>query len=304
MSHYDTHPHHHGARQVDAGVRALWWSLALHGGYMLVEAGVGWWSGSLALLSDAAHMASDVGGLVVALGAAQLARRAPDASHTFGLRRAETLGALLNGLLLVGAAAWIVYEAVHRLAAGIPEIPGVPVLLVAAIGLGVNVGSAVLLWRSGADDLNVRGAIVHMAADGLGSVGALVAAGFVIAGFSVADPIVSVLISALVLYGAWTILRDAVRVLMQLPPAGFDVPEVVAALAALPGVVNVHDLHCWTLDGASCIVTAHVVVDDDHEPDEVRRAALALLESKHQVEHATLQVERQGATSPSAGGVS
>jgi cobalt-zinc-cadmium efflux system protein len=290
--HFDTHPHHHGAVAVDAGVRALWLSLALNGGFFFVELAVGWWAGSLALLGDAAHMASDVGGLVVALGAAQLARRAPDASHTFGLRRAETLGALLNGLLLLFASGWIVVEAVDRLASGPPPVPGWPVLGVAVIGLVVNLGSAVALWRSGASDLNVQGAVVHMLADAVGSAGAIAAALLLLAGVPAADPVVSLFVAGLVAYGARGILRSSVRVLMQLPPVDFDVPAVSASLRALPGVVNVHDLHCWTLDGTSCIVTAHLVVDADHEPEGVRRAALALLEAGHEVQHATLQVER------------
>jgi cobalt-zinc-cadmium efflux system protein len=293
-SHFDPHPHHHhGAGSHGAGIRALWVSLVLNGGYLLVEAGVGWWSGSLALLGDAAHMASDVGGLVVALGAAHLAQRAPDASHTYGLRRAETLGAFLNGLVLVGASAWIVVEAIDRVRAGPPAIPGLPVLGVAVVGLAVNLGSAVALWRSGASDLNVRGAVVHMLADAVGSVGAIVAAAFLMAGYPAADPLVSVLIAALVVYGAGGLLRASGRVLMQLPPPGVDVPEIVAALRGVPGVVNVHDLHCWTLDGESCIVTAHVVVDDAHEPDAVRRAALDRLRSGWEIEDATLQVERR-----------
>lgn len=292
MSHFDTHPHHHAPTRADAAMRALWAAFALNGGFLLVEAAAGWWTGSLALLGDAAHMLSDVAALAIALGAARLARRPPSASQTFGLRRAETVGAFVNGLILVAAALGIAFEAVRRIADGAPEIPGWPVLIVGVIGLGVNLGSAFALWRSEADDLNVRGALLHMLADALGSVGAIIAAGLLLAGFPLADPVVSVLIAALVLVGATRLLRDAGRVLLQLPPVGFDVPEVVGALAQLPGVFNVHDLHVWTLDGQTSIVTAHLVARPEADLEAVRAAAAELLEHRYGVDHATLQVER------------
>lgn len=292
MSHFDEHPHHHGPQFAAATQRALWLALVLNGGFLLVELAAGLWTGSLALLGDAAHMVSDVASIAVALVAARLAQRPPDAGHTFGLRRAETLGAFINGLLLVLASAWIVWEAVHRLTAGAPELPGLPVLVVAAVGLLVNVGSAYALWRSGADDMNVRGALLHMLADAAGSVGAIVAACFLLAGYPIADPLVSVLIAVLVLFAARGLLRESGRVLLQLPPPGMEVPRLVAALCDLPEVVNVHDLHVWTLDGETSIVTAHVVGRSGADLDAIRRACIDVLEQDFGADHITLQIER------------
>ena len=289
MGHGHDH-HHHGDSR---GALAL--ALVLNGGFLVVEAGVGWWSGSLALLSDAVHMVGDVAALVLALGAAQLARGRPGPDRTFGLRRAEVLGGFVNGLAMLLACAWIAWEAVGRLAAGAPDVPGLPILVVGLVGLAINLGSVAVLLRSGADDLNVRGALLHMAADALGSVGAVLAAGLVMAGVPAADPVVSLAIAGLVLWSTGSLLRDTGRVLLQLPPVGLDVRALRDTLVAVPGVASVHDLHVWTLDGQRAIVTAHLVCSDAGAPDTIRQAALTALEAHHGVGHATLAVEAAGA---------
>lgn len=285
------HHHHHGTSGVDPR-RALAWALALNGIFLGVEAGVGWWTGSLALLSDAAHMLSDVGALVLALAAAQLARRGASAQMTFGLARAEILGAFLNGLVLLGACGAIVYEATHRLSHGAPDVPGVPVLVVGGLGLLINLGSVAALARSDRSNLNVRAALAHMLADALGSVGAMIAAVLLILGLPAADAAISLGVAALVAWGSARLLYDATRVLLQLPPPGLDVAGLRDALAASPGIVGVHDLHAWSLDGHHAIVSAHLVVAVGADAAVVCDEAQALLRERFGIEHVTLQPER------------
>jgi len=296
--HHHHHGHHHGHVHApapgDGDPRVpLAGALVLNGGFLVVEAVVGWLTGSLALLSDAAHMASDVGALALALATAQLARAAADDRRTFGWRRAEVLGGFLNGLALLGACAWILVEAVERMADGPPDLPGAPMLGVAFLGLLVNLGSAWWLWRGGHDDLNVRAALAHMLADALGSVGAMGAGVMVILGYPLADPLISVAVALLVAWGTVGLLRATTRVLLQLPPAHLDVTALRSALVATEGVQSVHDLHVWTLDGRSPIVTAHLVIDESTDADVARSTAAHALDEGFAVHHATLQVERE-----------
>jgi cobalt-zinc-cadmium efflux system protein len=265
-------------------------ALGLNFVFLGVEFGVGWWTQSLALLSDAAHMASDVGALVLALAAAQLARRKATNHMTYGLARAEVLGAFVNGLGLLVVCALIVREGLARLVEGPPAVPGVPVLVVGVIGLAINLGSAWILHRADDGDLNVRGALFHMLSDALGSVAAIVAAVFLMFGVGGADPIASLIVGALVAVGAVSLVRDAGRVLLELPPRDLDVAGVHQALMALDGVVEVHDLHAWSLDGRTPLVSAHLVVQAQSE--EVCDRARAMLDDRFQVHHATLQIER------------
>jgi len=286
--HHHGDGHHHGLDSRSA----LRWALGLNAGFLLVEVAVGWWTGSLAVLSDATHMLSDVGALVLALAAAELARRPASSEMTFGLARAEVLGAFLNGLFLIGAAFAIVYEALTRLQGPLPEVPGWPVLVVGVVGLAINLGSVFALFSSDRDNLNIQGALVHMLADALGSVGAIVAAVGLMYGFPIADVVMSVVVVALVLGGAVRVVRDAGRVLLQLPPRSLDVAEVTRRLVALPGIVAVHDLHAWTLDGHHPIVSAHIVLAEDVAVEDGCRAAHALLDEEFGIAHATLQPER------------
>ena len=266
-------------------------TLLLNGAFFAVELAVGLATDSLALLSDAVHMLGDVGALALALAAAQLARRPADDRMTFGLVRAETLGAFLNGVTMVGACIYIVVEAVERATRGTPELPGLPILVVGALGLAINLASAAVLWRSNRGNLNIRGALVHMIGDALGSLGAVIAALFVMAGESLADPIASLVIVLLVAWGTWSILRDSGRVLLQLPPRGVRVGALRHCLATVPDVVNVHDLHVWTLDGERVILTAHLATRPGASTAAVQRAAARALAAEHGVGHATLQVE-------------
>lgn len=271
--------------------RALRWSLLLNGVFLLVEAAVGFWTGSLALLSDAAHMVSDVGALALALVVAELARRPASRGRTFGLVRAEVLGAFTNALLLGGACVLLLSQAGQRLWSGQAEFHAEPVLVVGVLGLAINLGSAWLLHRSDRDNLGVRGALAHMLADALGSVGAIVsaalAAGF---GLHAADPIVSLLICALILYSTWGVLRDSTRVLLDFAPADVPQERVEAALRGLPGVHAIHELHLWST-GARTILTAHLVPTPGTSPTDLLTRAEHELRDHLGIHHTTIQVD-------------
>ena len=287
------HGHHHTGpppEKVQAAKRALVWALVLNTTFLIAEAVVGFYTGSLALLSDAVHMVSDVGSLAMALGAAHLATQYATSQRSFGFARAEVLAAFLNSLVLVGAVVFIVAEAVERIRVGIPEVTPMPVLIVGSLGLMINLGSAYGLFRADGDNLNIRGALLHMMADALGSLGAVVAALCMMAGWQIADPIASLLIGALVLVGAITLLKASAEVLLQFAPNTVDVSEVRTRLVGLDKVDDVHDLHCWSLDGEEVILTAHLVIQGD-DGIAVREAAAALLETEYQIAHSTLQIE-------------
>lgn len=295
---HDHHGHHHGPAltgdpDTDRSVRrALIGALVLNGVFLFIEAGVGWWTNSLALLSDAAHMLGDVGALVLALGAAQVATLEATHRSSFGFRRAEPLGAFVNGLAMLLAIGWIVYEAIQRLISGVPDVAGLPILIVGVIGLAINLGSAWFLARSDRDNLNVRGALLHMLSDALGSVGAIVAALMVMYGIGAADVVVSLLIAVLVLGATWALLRDSAAVLLEFAPRGLNVPNVLASITDSPGVLGVHDLHVWSLDGKKALLSAHVRVDCDSERDLVTTQLTDLLAEQFGIRHVTLQVEK------------
>lgn len=284
------HGHDHGA----AARTALKWALILNGGFLVIEAAVGFVTGSLALLSDAAHMVGDVGAIGLALAAAHISRTGATPDRSYGLARAEVLGAFVNGLALIVACGFIFDSAARRLTSGPPEVDAMPVLVVGIIGLAINLGSAWFLWRAGSDNLNVRGALLHMAADALGSVGAIVAAVLLARGIYAADAVVSILIGLLVLWSTWGLLRDAGRVLLQFAPPGTDAHDVRSALLGVEGVVDVHHLHVWTLDGHRAILTAHLVCEDGTPPDTMRERAEAMLRERFEISHSTLQAESLG----------
>ena len=287
------HGHHHTgppAARANAGKRALIWALALNTAFLVVEAAVGFYTGSLALLSDAVHMVGDVGSLAMALGAAHLAAQYATSQRSFGFARAEVLAAFLNSLVLVGAVVFIVAEAVERIRVGTPEVTPLPVFIVGGVGLAINLGSGYALFRADGENLNIRGALFHMMADALGSLGAVIAALFMMAGWQIADPIASLVIGALVLFSAIVLLKASAEVLLQFAPNTIDVSEVRRSLSQIEKVVDIHDLHCWSLDGQEVILTAHIVIEGQ-EGDAIREAAATLLEREYSIAHATLQIE-------------
>lgn len=274
--------------------RALWIALAANGGFLLVEVAGGLAFRSLALLADAAHMLSDVAGLVIALVAQHLLDRPATARHSFGMQRAEVLGAQANGVTLLAVAGWIIFEAVRRI--GQPaDVVGGGLLVVAVVGLAVNVVSAVVLARARGASLNMRGAFVHMAVDAAGSVAAIVA-GIAVVGWGAnwVDPLMSILIAALVLWSAWGLLRDTAHVLLEGTPRGMDPDRVEAALAGDAEVETVHHLHLWNLASDVPALSAHVVLRGEltlHHAQTVGDRLKALLDERFDITHSTLELE-------------
>ncbi len=265
--------------------------LALTGGFAVLELVGGLISGSVALVADAAHMASDAASLALALGAVWLARRPATARMSFGWRRAEILAALINGVTLVAIGIWVVIEAAGRLSDP-PEIDAVPTLVIGLAGLVVNVVGAWILWRSGGGSLNVRAAMLHVLADLLGSVGVVIAAILVMTtGWLGADPVAGIVIGALVLLGSWRVLKESIGVLLEAAPEGIDADAIGQAMAAAPGVREVHDLHVWTITSGFPALSAHVLVEHDEDCHARRRELAAMLDHDFGIHHTTLQVE-------------
>jgi cobalt-zinc-cadmium efflux system protein len=264
----------------------------LTAGYLVVEVIAAVVTGSLTLLSDAAHMFTDLAGLVLALTAITVAARTrPRAGRTFGLYRMETLAALANAVLLFGVAGYVVYEGISRLREP-AAIPAAPMLAVALVGLAVNVGSYLLLREGAAASLAVRAAATEVFADALGSVGVLVAGTVIlVTGASWVDPVVALLLAALILPRTWRLARQALRVLVEAAPEHVDVPALESELAGLPDVVNVHDLHVWTLTSGMEVATAHLSVRPGTDVHPVLDAARAVLADGYGIPHATVQVE-------------
>jgi cobalt-zinc-cadmium efflux system protein len=290
------HHHHHHASPSERGF-AL--GVGLNLGYVAIEAGAGLWAGSLALLADAGHNLSDVLGLLLAWGAARLARRAPTPRHSYGWRRASILAALGNAALLLVAVGAIGLEAVGRLREPAPVATGA-VLWVAALGVLVNGGTALLFMRGREHDLNRRGAFQHMVADAGVTVGVILAALLIVAtGWDWLDPAVALVIAAVILAGTWGLLRDSTNLAMDAVPRGIDPAAVVGWLGALPGVVAVHDLHIWAMSTTETALTAHLVRPEATAPDDgfLAEAARGLRE-RFGIGHATLQVERGDAAHP------
>ncbi|MEK6274635.1 MAG: cation diffusion facilitator family transporter [Actinomycetota bacterium] len=285
-----THRHDHrvGSR------RALGIVLVLTIAFTGVEIAGGILTGSLALLADAGHMLGDSAALALALGAAWLAMRPATPERSFGFRRAEILAALANGLALVAIAIWVFVEALRRLDDP-PEVLGGWMLLVAVIGLGVNLAAAGILSRSADESLNVQAALRHVFADIAASTGVAVAALVVITtGWRQADPIAGLAIALLILGSSWTILRDSVAILLEATPAGIDAEEVGRRMAEADGVVEVHDLHIWTITSGFPALSAHVLVRAGDDCHLRRRELQELLVREFRLEHTTLQVEHAG----------
>ena len=262
--------------------------------YMIAEVVGGLATGSLALLSDAAHMGTDVVGLGMALAAIHLASRPAPAHRTYGTYRLEVLAALANAVLLFGVAGYVLYEAWQRLTDP-PEVLGVPMLVVAVVGLLVNLASFRLLTAGAKESLNVKGAFLEVLSDLLGSVGVIVAAVVVATtGWRYADPIIGAGIGLFILPRTWKLCAQAVRILIEAAPPGVDVEAVRARLLALPGVAGVHDLHVWTLTSGMDAASGHVVVADGADNHAVLDRVSALLADEYHVAHSTIQCEPSG----------
>jgi cobalt-zinc-cadmium efflux system protein len=291
MSHHD---HRHGENARKGNRRALAVVLALTAGFTVVEIIGGLLTGSLALLADAGHMLSDNLSLGIALFAAWLAGKPATPEKSFGYRRAEILAALVNGMTLVAISLWIFVEAYSRLREP-TEVLGAPMLAVASLGLLVNVVGAIVLYRSGGENLNVEGAMRHVIADALGSVGAIAAAVVIIlTGWRYADPLISIAIGFLILGSSWKLLRDSTNILLEATPSNLKAEEVGHKMASAEGVVEVHDLHIWTITSGFPALSAHVLVGSDEDCHARRRELEELLANEFGISHTTLQVDHVG----------
>lgn len=280
--------HHHGS--VDTGDWRYGVGLMINLAFVAVEFGAGLFSRSTALMADAGHNLSDVLGLAMAGGAAWLARRAAGSRRTYGFGKATVLAALFNALLLIFACGAIAFEAVRRLAEPAPVMSSL-IMAVAALGFVLNLGTALLFMRDRHSDLNAKGAYLHMMADAAVSIGVVIAGGVIwMTGWSILDPLVSIAIVAVILWGTWGLLKDSVNLALDAAPAGVDVEAIRAAFLALPGVSAVHDLHVWGLSTTETALTAHLCHD---RPDAAAllAEAQALARTRFRIGHTTLQLE-------------
>ena len=281
---------HHVHRHPHGDGRVLWLATGLTLGFAGVEAAVGWWAASLALVADAGHMVNDAGALALAAAAAWFAKRPASRLHSYGFGRAEFIAALVNSLALLALVAWLAVSAVQRLQDP-RAVAGEAVSVTAALGLLINILVAWLLSR-GAKNLNTRAALLHVAGDLLGSIAALIA-GVVITftGWTPIDPLLSLVIGALIVTSSLRLLREALHGLMEGVPPHLSLEEIGRAMAAVPGVVSVHDLHVWSVAPDEPMLSAHLMLRDLRRWPAILAETRALLAERYGIEHATLQPE-------------
>jgi cobalt-zinc-cadmium efflux system protein len=295
MAHDHSHHHHGPSRETERGALKL--ALALIVAFMLAEVTAAVLASSLALLSDAAHMLTDAAALGLSLVAARLASRPAGGTLTYGMGRAEILSAQANGVTLLVLSVFIVLDAVRRLVTP-PHVDGVPVLVVALVGIVVNLAVAAILARGTTGDrsLNLEGSYRHIVTDAYGFVATAVAAGVIIAtGFNRADAIASLFIAGLLLHAAYGLLKASGRVFMEAAPSGIDPDEIGRTLASRPGVVEVHDLHVWEVTSGFPALSAHVVVRAGDDCHERRRELQRIISERFGISHTTLQVDHEAA---------
>lgn len=280
----------HPAGHAQVAGRTLNLALAVTLGYAVIEALAGVWSGSLALLADAGHMISDSASLGLAVFAAWVARRPTSARHSYGFGRAEIVAALVNAAFMLAVLVWITVSAVRRLMEPQP-VNGEVVFAVAAVGLLLNVAVALILAR-GEKTMNTRGALLHVMGDLLGSIAALISGAVIsFTGWVAVDPLLSFFICALILFSTLRLMREALHALMEGTPLHLSLDEVGKAMAAVEGVRSVHDLHIWTLSADRLALSAHLVVNDLAEWEDILPAMATMLERRYGIEHVTLQPE-------------
>lgn len=273
--------------------RRIFLAMLLTGGFMVAEVIGGLISGSLALIADAGHMATDTAALALAWIAFRLSRRPADATRSYGFHRGEVLAAFVNGIAMIVLVLWIVVEAVQRLYAPVAILGGV-MLWIAVGGLLVNCVAFWLLHAGSSENLNIRGAAVHVAGDLLGSVAAILAAGVIITtGWTPVDPLLSVLVGLLILRSAWSITRQSAHILMEGAPQGLQAADIKRDLIAnIEGIEDVHHVHTWSLTQERPLVTLHARIHENADPDELLQAVGRRLEQRFKVDHATVQIEK------------
>lgn len=290
----DGHDHVSATSAAGRHKRPLLLALTITAAFMVVEVVVGFATGSLALIGDAGHMLTDVAGLGMALAAIQVAESSRNPRRTYGLFRLEVLASLANAVLLFAVAGYVLFEAARRFADP-PEVPGFPLLVVAVIGLVVNLISFRLLQAGSKESLNVRGAFLEVLADALGSAGVLVAGAVVLlTGWFYADPIIGALIGVFILPRTWRLGREALRILLEVAPGEVDIVELRRRIVAQPGVAGVHDLHVWTVTSGLEAATGHVTIEPEADLSDVLASTTALLQDDFSIHHVTLQCEPVG----------
>ncbi|QIG81130.1 cation diffusion facilitator family transporter [Stakelama tenebrarum] len=288
------HDHHHGPGHSHAPAdfgRAFAIGTALNLGFVIVEGGAGFLTDSMALLADAGHNLSDVLGLLIAWAGAELSKRPPTRRFTYGLRGSSILAALFNAILLLVAVGMIAWEALGRFADP-PHVSGTTVMIVAGIGIVINTATALLFVSGRKGDMNIRGAFLHMAADAAVSAGVVIGGGLILwTGDAWIDPVVSLLIVAVILWSTWSLLRDSVTMALQAVPPGVDIDLVETTLAKLPGVERIHDLHIWPMSTTETALTAHLVMPEGHPGDTFLAELQHKLAHDFGIDHTTVQIE-------------
>lgn len=296
---HDDHGHAEGAHSHTTSVtsdneKRIRLVFLMTAGYAGVQAAGGWFSGSLALIADAGHMVSDAAALLLALIAYRVARRVPDMVRTYGFHRVRVLAAMANGASLLLLVVWITWEAIARLRTPSEVLAG-PMLTVAVIGLLVNLVGAWVLWRGNRGDGNLKGALLHVMGDLLGSVGAIGAAiGIMLTGWTLLDPILSVLVAVLVVRSAWGLLSDSILVLLQAVPRGLDAKAAESDIASLPEIGEAGHFHAWTLTDDRVVATIHVTPAPGADPLALPALVAARLLERNAIEHVTVQVDPPG----------
>ncbi len=289
-AHGHSHAHGHGHAPADF-TNAFAIGVVLNTGFVIIEAAYGFWSGSMALIADAGHNLSDVLSLLLAWAASVLAKRAPSQRFTYGFKSSTILAAMANAGLLMVALGAILFETINRLADPAP-VAGMTMVIVAGIGIAVNTGTALLFMRGRKDDLNIRGAFLHMAADALVSVGVVVAGiAILLTGAWWIDPVTSLVIVAVIAWGTWGLLRDSVKMGLLAVPEGIEEGEVRKFLSSLPGVDAVHDLHIWAMSTTETALTAHLVMPAGATGDGFLRDVSDRLAHDFRIGHTTIQIE-------------
>lgn len=298
MSTGHDHAHSHAPANFN---RAFAIGIVLNLAFVGIESFYGWRVNSLALLADAGHNLSDVAGLVLAWGGALAGRLRPDARHTYGWKRASILAAFANALLLLVAMGALAWEAMGRLLSSEVSLQeqGVTIMVVAGIGIVINTATALLFMRGRESDLNIRGAFLHMAADALVSAGVVVAGALTLwMGWTWLDPVVSLGIAFVILWGTWDLFKQSLHMLFDGVPQGIDLLAVRDCLAALPGVSRVHDLHIWAMGTSQTALTAHLVMPQGHADDVFLQNATEQMHDRFEITHVTLQVMQEPFMAP------
>jgi cobalt-zinc-cadmium efflux system protein len=286
--------HEHGEVVTADNERRIRFVFIFTAGYAAVQAVGGWISGSLALIADSGHMVSDAAALLLALVAYRVARRPVDGTRTYGFHRVRVLAALANGATLLLLVAWITWEAIQRINQPVEVMAG-PMLIVATIGLFVNLMGVWILSRGKKGDSNLRGALLHVVGDLLGSVGAIAAAiGIMLTGWTILDPLLSVLVAILVVRSAWKLVTESIHVLLQAVPRGLDARKAEAELTELPEIAEAGHFHAWTLTDDTVVATLHVSPASGADPLALPALVARWLKDRYEIDHVTVQVDAPG----------